>query len=323
METLSTRLQPIYSPLFWKAYFIQMRPYLLFISGIAGAAGIAMRNEGDTDMNKAILAFIPFFLGYGFGQALTDCFQTDTDKLSAPYRPLSKGILSIRSVLTVSIVGLLASGIILYLLHPFSFLLSGLAVFGLATYSYVKRHTWWAGPLYNAWIVALLPVMGYFAVSDSHVRSFPLHLIPTVMVSFFSYASFVLIGYLKDIAADEATGYKTFPVVWGWNKTMVLGDLIALATLSCFWTQHRSNAYEVLAGVAGSVIIMYAQLKGHLVKQKNEKGALLPILATVRSFILLHIAIVLHYEMGWWSYALLYYVLFEITLHNRPSRYQV
>ncbi|MGZ3846487.1 MAG: hypothetical protein ACXVBH_10555 [Flavisolibacter sp.] len=97
METLRTRLQPIYSPLFWKAYFIQMRPYLLFISGIAGAAGIAMRNEGDTDMNKAILAFIPFFLGYGFGQALTDCFQTDTDKLSAPYRPLSKGILSIRS----------------------------------------------------------------------------------------------------------------------------------------------------------------------------------------------------------------------------------
>lgn len=323
MSTLSARLQPIYSPLFWKAYFVQMRPYLLFISGIAGAAGIAMGDEGDTETFKLIMAFIPFFLGYGFGQALTDCFQTDTDKLSAPYRPLSKGIISIRSVLTVSIVGLLLSGIILYLLHPFSFLLSGLAVFGLATYSYVKRHTWWGGPVHNAWIVALLPLMGYFAASGPDVRSFPMQFVPTVMVTFFSYASFVLIGYLKDIAADKATGYKTFPVVWGWNKTMILGDLVALATLCCFWTQQRSNAYEVLAGAAGTVIIIFGQLKGHLVKEKDEKGALIPILATVRSFILLHIAIVLHYEMGWWLYALVYYILFEIVLHNRPSRYQV
>src|SRR4051794_4355991 len=94
---------PIFSFTFWQAYIIQMRPYLFFVSGIAGATGIAMASGPATPVWKIIVAFIPFFLGYGFGQALTDCFQTDTDKLSAPYRPLSKGIISIRAVLTVSI----------------------------------------------------------------------------------------------------------------------------------------------------------------------------------------------------------------------------
>ena len=40
----------------------------------------------------AVLIGLAFFVSYGFGQALTDCFQTDTDALSAPYRPLVRGL---------------------------------------------------------------------------------------------------------------------------------------------------------------------------------------------------------------------------------------
>src|SRR5829696_2734779 len=129
---------------FWKAYFVQMRPYLLYISGIAGLSGMAMGTNAGTSLWK-MLAFIPFFLGYGFGQALTDCFQTDTDKLSAPYRPLSRGVISIRAVLIVSAIGLLASGFLFYSFHPVCFWLTLLAVFGLSTYSYVKKHFGIAG----------------------------------------------------------------------------------------------------------------------------------------------------------------------------------
>ncbi len=111
---MNKKIYRVYSPFFWKAYFIQMRPYLLFFSGIAGATGIAMGKNTATADWKLSVAFIPFFLGYGFGQALTDCFQTETDKLSAPYRPLSKEIISIRSVFIVSMTGLFASGILFY-----------------------------------------------------------------------------------------------------------------------------------------------------------------------------------------------------------------
>jgi 4-hydroxybenzoate polyprenyltransferase len=320
MSTLTLQL-PVYSPLFWRAYFIQMRPYLLFVSGIAGASGIAMQEQ--VAPLEAVISFIIFFFGYGFGQALTDCFQTDTDKLSAPYRPLSAGILSTKQVLTVSIIGLMLSAVILYLLNPTSFFLSCLAVFGLATYSYIKKHVWFAGPLYDAWIVALLPLMGFFAVAAAGGKSLPLSSIPNLTVTLFSYTSFVLIGYLKDISADKATGYRTFPVVWGWNKTMFAGDLVALVTLSFYWLEPHTNNYEIVVAVCASIMIIYAQLAGHFTKSKTEQGSLPAILATLRSFILFHIAIIVHFHPSWMLYAVVYFILFELTLHKRPSKYQV
>ena len=323
MNTTGSDQYPMHSIQFWKAYLVQMRPYLLFISGIAGAAGVAMNNEAGGSGWRWYIALIPFFLGYGFGQALTDCFQTDTDKLSAPYRPLSKGIVSIRSVLVASIIGLLSSGLLFYLLHPVCFWLSLLAVFGLATYSYVKKNFWFAGPFYNAWIVSLLPVMGYFATMDRATRIFPPLLYPYIAITFFSYASFVLIGYLKDIDADKATNYKTFPVVFGWNKTILLGDIFAFTTLLIYWWQPGKNLSEIIFSCLATIVIISGQVAGHITKEKNEKGALIPILATVRGFILLHIAIVLHFQSQCWIPGLIYYMLFEWVLIKRPSKYQV
>ena len=110
-----------YTPLqiqFWYNYLIQMRPYLLFVSGAAGLSGLAagLVKFPETPMLHLYLAFPAFFLAYGFGQALTDCFQMDTDRLSAPERPLSKGLISPRHVLFTSVVGLIASaGILIWL----------------------------------------------------------------------------------------------------------------------------------------------------------------------------------------------------------------
>jgi len=89
---------------YWKAYFIQMRPYLLFVSGIAGWAGMSIVFQESFNLQFYILGFISFFLAYGFGQALTDCFQMDTDSISAPTRPLSSGVISVKSVMITSII---------------------------------------------------------------------------------------------------------------------------------------------------------------------------------------------------------------------------
>ncbi|MBL7697002.1 MAG: UbiA family prenyltransferase [Chitinophagaceae bacterium] len=323
MNKTAPQYHPISSFSFWKAYFIHMRPYLLFISGIAGAAGIAMSRTPDIPAWKLCIAFIPFFLGYGFGQALTDCFQTDTDRISAPYRPLSQGIVSVMSVMMVSIAGLLLSGLLLLWLHPFSFLFSVVSVGGLATYSFVKKRYWFGGPFYNAWIVALLPAMGYFTGLPGNVWKFPGYGYPILIISFFSYANFVLIGYLKDIEADRATNYKTFPVVFGWRKTIFAGDVFMLPALFFFWWTSSHGYPQLLFGIAGSVVMIAGQIIAHLAKKQDEQEALIPILATVRGFILLHLAIVLRYQADWLVYAIIYYLLFEWALYNRPSKYQV
>jgi len=75
---------PVWSLRFVRAYITTMRPYLLFVSGAAGLVGLSFVPGGAS--LRVVLAFSALFLSYGLGQALTDCFQTDTDALSAPYR---------------------------------------------------------------------------------------------------------------------------------------------------------------------------------------------------------------------------------------------
>lgn len=314
------RLHKPFSLLFWPAYAVQMRPYLLFVSGVAGLAGLAAAYDGSgQSYSQMLLPFLAFFLVYGFGQALTDCFQTDTDKLSAPYRPLSQGIISPKDVAIVSGVGLLFSAIILISLHPLNTIFSALAVGGLISYTYFKRNYWWAGPFYNAWIVALVPLMGYLCMQGSFSKM-PL---PIILLTFFSYSQFVLIGYLKDISADRATGYRTFPVVFGWDATAWAGNVFvaACAVLGLYLTYSHSVPLVIMA--IGTGIAIRGQLYAHLTQTKSEPDAAFPILCTVRSFIIYHLSIVLLYLPQAWWIALLFYLLFEITLKHRPEKGQI
>ncbi|MGB5289679.1 MAG: hypothetical protein WBN42_14415, partial [Ignavibacteriaceae bacterium] len=90
MNTLAIEQYPVLSLRFLKAYIITMRPYLMFVSGVTGIVGMSF--AASRDPIKTSLIFIASFLSYGFGQALTDCFQIDTDSISSPYRPLTQGV---------------------------------------------------------------------------------------------------------------------------------------------------------------------------------------------------------------------------------------
>jgi 4-hydroxybenzoate polyprenyltransferase len=142
---------PFYSIKFWKAYFIHMRPYLLFVSGVAGLAGMALAQEQGLSLIKFLMAFVPFFLAYGFGQALTDCFQIDTDTISSPYRPLVKKEVTPLSVGMVSLIGLVLISFSLIYLNPYNIIWGAMSIAGLATYTFFKKNYWFAGPFYNGW----------------------------------------------------------------------------------------------------------------------------------------------------------------------------
>ena len=191
-------IQPykLFSVGFLKGYFITMRPYLLFVSGITGIVGLSL--GPDISTIKIILVFLASFLSYGFGQALTDCFQIDTDTLSSPYRPLIQGLISKGNVLIVSIFGLTFCVSIFGYYNPTNLLLGTLAGIGLYTYTYFKKK-WWAGPFYNSWIVAVLFFMAFntHKLMKSEINSATL--IYALIAVFFGYANFVLTGYFLNI----------------------------------------------------------------------------------------------------------------------------
>lgn len=313
----------MYSSPFWRAYVVHMRPYLLFVSGAAGLAGIAVAPVTMLSWQWVLPAFLPLFLSYGFGQALTDCFQVDTDRLSAPYRPLSQGIVTIRSVGIVSLAGLIAGVGLLVALNLWNILPGALSIAGLATYTFFKRRFWWAGPLYNAWIVALLPFIGYLAATRSGLPEQNSTLYSILALSLFSYTNFVLMGYLKDISADRATGYRTFPVVFGWNPTVWAGDVLVLISAILGGVLVFPSARSGSVWGVATLVAVSGQVYAHLTKDKTENNAAFSITATVRSFILWHLAVILMFRGNWWPGLLAYYLLFEWVLWKRPSAAQV
>jgi len=320
---------PLLSRGFLRSYLITMRPYLLFISGTAGIVGLAFIEEPS--IIRVILAFIPLFLSYGLGQALTDCFQIDTDAISAPYRPLVRGIISRKQVLSVSLTGLAVGILIMAYLNPKILIFGILSVIGLLTYTSFKR-TWWGGPPWNSWIVALLPIMGRLVDREYQIKtiirfgdSYSLAFFLSIIAIFFGYANFVVMGYFKDISADRRTGYRTFPVVFGWKPAAIYSDLtamvVAVLTGSVLFLTGNLNIWGIAIFVIAIAINLYAQIKIHQTRDESKTHG--PIGNVVRAFILYCMAIIVTLKPKWLIFIAVFYLLFELTLKLRPEKSQV
>lgn len=320
---------PVFSLRFWGAYWTTMRPYLLFVSGAAGWTGLAFMEQSA--ILRLVLGFLPLFFSYGLGQSLTDCFQTDTDALSSPYRPLVRGSISKTQVLSVSLCGLTLSVAMLCYLNPIILIPGSAAVFGLLTYTKFKR-TWWGGPPWNAWIVALLPIIG--RQSDAAFKPanlidlwgpFTLSFSLAVLVIFCAYANFVLIGYFKDISADRQTGYNTFPVVFGWKAAAIYSDITAGTTAAlAAGVVIFSGCKTVWPAVILTVAVisnLYGQIGIH--KIRDEKKAHGPISWVLRAFLLYCLALITTMKFDWIAAGIPFYLLFELTLYFRPEESQV
>jgi 4-hydroxybenzoate polyprenyltransferase len=310
------------------AMWITMRPYLLFVSGISGIAGMALIPSASPF--TLLLVFAASFFAYGFGQALTDCFQTDTDALSAPYRPLVAGRVSRTAILTMSLVGLTACVAIFALRNPWNIPLGIAGGAGLATYTFFKRR-WWGGPWYNAWIVAVLSLMAYLATAGGIPDAFPPALLPTIVAVFFGYANFVLSGYFKDIDADAPTGYNTLPVVFGRTIAANASDVLAAAFLaSVLWTcstimkssDSLSNHWTTLLfAIPGAGYLVVAQVQLH--KNRIDAEAYAPILRVVHAYILLLSAVAATLHPEWTMFLAAHYALYVLVLSRRPEVSQI
>jgi 4-hydroxybenzoate polyprenyltransferase len=306
-----------------------MRPYLMFLSATTGIAGLALAPD-LTVLHLLILTSL-FFLAYGFGQALTDCFQTDTDALSAPYRPLAQGKLSRRNVLEVSLAGLVAGGAALVAYNPLNAVLVTSGIAGLATYTWFKRR-WWGGPFYNAWIVADLCLIGYASALGASGAGWQWNstLALTLLTVFFAYANFVLAGYFKDVSSDRETGYRTLPVVFGLRVASFTSDAFAAAALvfsagalvaTLPGGIGAGHVVAALFWVAAAAWAFLGQWRLHQVA--SEDDAYRAIVPTVHAYILLLGAVAAGLRPEWTPLLLTLYAAFAAVLSRRPMKEQI
>jgi 4-hydroxybenzoate polyprenyltransferase len=329
MNTLAIKTYPIFSLRFIKAYLITMRPYLMFVSGITGVLGMSF--AGDMSLLKSLMIFKVTFLSYGFGQALTDCFQIDTDSISSPYRPLTKGVVNKNHFLIVSAFGLLYCISVLAFYNPLNLLLGVLAGIGLATYTTFKRK-WWAGPFYNSWIVVALFLMAYLAGSERIYFDFSNSVFVAALITvFFAYANFVLAGYFKDIEADGATAYNTLPVKFGRSLSSIVSDVFGIvASGSVFATifslAFGSFPYQIILKAivftyAGITATVFTQLELHTVHTDREAHK--AIVPCVHSYILLLSSLIVLNKPDWFIPLILFYIFYLAVLKIRPAKEQI
>ena len=309
---------------FWRAYLVTFRPYLSMLSGASGLLGLAL--VGDLTVWQLVAGTIAFLPAYGFGQALTDVFQTDTDALSAPYRPLPRGVIRRRDVAIVSLAGLGCSVLILTFFNPAALPVGALIVAGLVGYSWFKRR-WWAGPAWNAWIVALLPLMGALCGGGSIAETLARRGVRAAMAAaFFSYTVFVLVGYFKDITADRATGYRTLPAVFGWRPATIVSMVLAagaIATWLWAWTELGAVANFTVTLLAGSGLLGLVLAHGELLRQHDERLAYRAVAWSARSHVHLQLALAAAADVRLSLAALLGAAIFELMLPLRPDRSQI
>jgi 4-hydroxybenzoate polyprenyltransferase len=311
----------LFSVGFARGYLVTLRPYLCFVSGATGLVGLALTRSLSS--LRFFVATCVFFVVYGLGQALTDVTQLDTDSLSSPYRPMVRGELRPRHVLFVSLVGLGACALVLASFNPATAVVAGLSVIGLATYTPMKRR-FWAGPGWNSWIVALLPLLaalcdgrGLWAVlAEPRVRT-------VIATTFFAYATFVLLGYLKDVEADRRTGYATLPVRFGRRLTVGVSALSALAALAISAPLLGGDAPVggLLLWALGAGLLVLAHVQALAVTR--DAAAHRAIATGLRGYVALHLgeAVILRPTLLVFAVALL--VAFELVLARRPCQEQV
>jgi len=319
---------PLFSFQFASGFFTTMRPYLFFVSGITGLLGVALAPALPVTQT-AVLAFV-FFLTYGFGQALTDCFQTDTDAISSPYRPLVRGEIRRRDVLVISLGALLLSGWILVAFHTANLALAVLEIVGLLTYTWMKRR-WWGGPPHNAWIVAVLVVMGFMAAHGAAAAAvvFDARVGWAMAATFFGYASFVVSGYHKDVEADRQTGYLTLPVRFGRRVSARTNDVLVAASIICTAVLIGiAPSFGHLAGLpalglflAGSLIFVTAERRLH--RSCSDQDAHRAIAPIVHAYLLTMAAGTAAHRPAWTLFLISFYLLFVMALRARPMRAQI
>lgn len=308
-------------------YWTTMRPYLLFVTGAAALPGLALQRA---ELGTAQVAtFVALFFSYGLGQALTDLTQLDTDRLSAPYRPLVRGTLARGTALALTVAGLVAVGATLALLNPWTMVPVGLAMFGLATYTWFKRR-YWGGPFWNAWIVALVPLIAVMAGGRSAGAALgdPL-VIPTIVSVFAGYAVFVVLGYLKDVDADRATGYDTIPVRFGREVAVFSSALLALVAVlaTAIAVVRAKPTLEWGTVAAGALVVtgLAALARAHLRCRhaRSDREAHPGIADSVRAFVMTHAGLSALLRPELLVVALVLVGVFELALARRPEESQI
>lgn len=216
------------------AYVRLFRPLNLIISAATVIlSGHVLGGLANIQLLTGAVVVVVFF--NAAANALNDFMDYETDLLNRPTRPLSTGLVSRKSALTVSIVLFVAGTICtVWLPYPARLIAVGIALPVLVLYSLRLKSLPIIGNISVALILGLA-----FLFSGAVFGSVQPMIIPAAL----AFGLTLVRELVKDIAdmdGDRQAGINTFPVLLGLGPSISLSVffcvLIGLAALVPYWT---------------------------------------------------------------------------------------
>lgn len=213
-------------------------PLIAAFSFCAVSYSSVLRGQPGPHVASVVVAFVTaliFFAQLRIADEFKDC---DEDAKYRPYRPVPRGLVTLRELAVVFAIGACAQlAMAMWLFAPLALVLLGVWVY-LAAMSkeFFLRPFLKARPLlYMVSHMAIMPLIDFYATSTdwlAYDRHMPGGLKWFLCASFFN-GMVIEIGRKIRSPADEETGVETYSVVWGRRRAVLAWWFVAAMTFLC------------------------------------------------------------------------------------------
>ena len=214
-----------------KAIVANARPYTLILPLFGGyfmiQASLGRFEVPTPDPLKTISAILSMVLINATGNYWNSIVDVDIDRVNKPYRPLPRGLLSVREATLISVVGALLSIVFAALVGLPFLLFAGATLIVTGLYSIPPVRLKARFMLNNAAQAVIRGILGPVAMwSVYSTIGMPVLVLSGMMFVFIMGAQ--SIKDIPDIEGDRQFAIKTFPVVLGVQATQTI---IVMATI--------------------------------------------------------------------------------------------
>ena len=243
-----------------------MRPYLFFVSGMAGCLGIVF-SGAPPSVGRITSILSVVFLGWGVNQVINDLLGLKEDRINAPHRPLVTGALPVNAAIIISILLFGLGGFVTYTLNTQALILYFLVFILNVIYEYSKSIPLLGNVVFG---LLLVPCVYYGAMCmnkkgleilwDKKLLLLALAIIlMSITMAFFTY--------YKDYVGDKNAGKKTIIVQLSPQRAKYLNFLVSslpftiiLFLLSSPVWRESINFYFFIFMALSFVILQYTAL---------------------------------------------------------------
>ena len=220
-----------------------------------GAAGLP-------DWRSGLVAFVTslmFFLQLRIADEHKDA---DEDALYRPYRPVPRGLVKLRELTGIGVIGAILQLALAFWLKPLLALWLALVwvYFALMSKEFFARDWLKARPFTYMWShMFIMPLIDFYATATDWAVAQgrpPRGLWWFLIVSFFN-GMVIEIGRKLRAPADEETGVQTYTAVWGRPKAIAAWLTATVLTLACaVMAAHRIAFTWPVTLALGSLLLM-------------------------------------------------------------------